>query len=155
MISSGRQISDINSPMLYNYSRASFTTPPTHQSHVANCLQASPIHSTRVSYPSPNSDSYYSQSSLPDSNAYPVSHTSVSDETQSHSCLGCDLSFARASDLQRHFNNIHLQIRHHCVVLGCGNNRGKGYCRGDKLRCHLRQRHKYFATRRKTCGAGP
>lgn len=61
-----------------------------------------------------------------------------------HACpwhLGCSESFVRVSDLTRHYNSVHLGIRHHCYWVGCRNNKGKGYCRLEKLRAHQRQDH--------------
>jgi hypothetical protein len=34
-----------------------------------------------------------------------------------------------------------LRIRHHCFWPGCGNNRGKGYIRMEKLRRHQQEMH--------------
>lgn len=56
-------------------------------------------------------------------------------------CRSCERSFARAPDLQRHIDGIHLRIRHHCRVAGCGDNIGKGYCRMEKLRGHMMTAH--------------
>lgn len=58
-----------------------------------------------------------------------------------HSCPNCDLTFARHTDLRRHVQSIHLRIRHHCRVAGCGNNFGNGYCRPEKLRKHVLNAH--------------
>lgn len=56
-------------------------------------------------------------------------------------CNWCMESFTRAADLQRHVESVHLGIKHHCFWPGCHNNRGKGYCRAEKLRTHQRQKH--------------
>ncbi|KUJ20553.1 uncharacterized protein LY89DRAFT_666216 [Mollisia scopiformis] len=56
-------------------------------------------------------------------------------------CPNCELSFARASDLQRHIDGIHLRIRHHCRVSGCGDNDKKGWCRLEKLKGHMQHVH--------------
>jgi hypothetical protein len=46
-----------------------------------------------------------------------------------------------SSDLDRHYQSVHLQIKHHCFWPGCHNNRGKGYCRLEKLKTHQREKH--------------
>jgi hypothetical protein len=57
-------------------------------------------------------------------------------------CPHCTESFARASDLNRHWQSVHLGIKYHCDYwLGCPNNGGKGYCRLEKLRTHQREKH--------------
>lgn len=56
---------------------------------------------------------------------------------------GCRESFVRSSDIQRHWDSVHLGIKHHCSWIGCPNNGGKGYCRLEKLRTHQRQKHGY------------
>jgi hypothetical protein len=57
-------------------------------------------------------------------------------------CPLCTETFARPSDLNRHFQSVHLGIKYHCDYwLGCPNNRGKGYCRLEKLRTHQREKH--------------
>jgi hypothetical protein len=56
-------------------------------------------------------------------------------------CSQCSESFTRIADLERHYQNIHLRIRHHCFWPGCGNNRGKGYIRMEKLRRHQQEMH--------------
>ncbi|KAF4633680.1 hypothetical protein G7Y89_g4422 [Cudoniella acicularis] len=56
---------------------------------------------------------------------------------------GCQESFARAADLQRHIESVHYGIKYHCAWFGCSNNGGKGYCRLEKLRTHQRQKHGY------------
>jgi hypothetical protein len=60
---------------------------------------------------------------------------------KTQSCPNCHLAFARVADLERHIHTIHLRIRHHCKVPGCGDNAGKGYCRREKLRKHLKTLH--------------
>jgi hypothetical protein len=60
---------------------------------------------------------------------------------KTQSCPNCRLAFARIADLERHIHTIHLRIRHHCKMPGCGDNAGKGYCRREKLRKHLRTVH--------------
>ncbi|CZR65162.1 uncharacterized protein PAC_15062 [Phialocephala subalpina] len=54
---------------------------------------------------------------------------------------GCNKVFGRLSDLERHWQSVHLGLRHHCHVRGCPNNKGKGYSRLDKLKDHLRKGH--------------
>lgn len=60
---------------------------------------------------------------------------------QRQSCPSCFESFTRTSDLDRHYQSVHLQIKHHCFWPGCHNNRGKGYCRLEKLKTHQREKH--------------
>jgi hypothetical protein len=55
----------------------------------------------------------------------------------------CCESFVRATDVERHIQSVHMGIRYHCFWTGCGNNRGNGYCRVEKLRTHQRQNHGY------------
>ena len=150
LLSPGRQISNIDFPTLYPYSQASVTTQPTQQSHLASHLLNPSSQNIQIFDPSPNSDSYCSsnQSTQPDSSVSPDPHTlprqNPKKKTKSHPCPSCARSFVRSSDLQRHFSNIHLQIRHHCAIPFCGNNGGKGYCRVEKLQRHLRKQHKLF-----------
>jgi hypothetical protein len=56
-------------------------------------------------------------------------------------CTQCTETFARSSDLDRHWRSVHLGIKYHCFWPGCPNNRGKGYCRLEKLRTHQREKH--------------
>ena len=56
-------------------------------------------------------------------------------------CTLCPASFTRASDYPRHWDSMHLGIKHHCFYLGCGNNRGNGYCRAEKLKTHRQRVH--------------
>ena len=56
-------------------------------------------------------------------------------------CHLCPQTFARHSDLARHYASVHLGIKHHCFYPGCANNRGNGYCRLEKLRTHQREKH--------------
>lgn len=58
-------------------------------------------------------------------------------------CTFCMATFTRPNDLERHMQSVHLDIRHHCIFLGCANNKGKGYCRLEKLRKHQRDNHGY------------
>jgi hypothetical protein len=59
------------------------------------------------------------------------------------SCVygGCLKMFTRTADLDRHVLNVHNRVGHHCQVLGCGNNKGNGYCRPDKLKEHMWKKH--------------
>lgn len=57
--------------------------------------------------------------------------------------FGCSESFARHTDLDRHLQAVHYGIKHHCGWPGCANNRGKGYCRLEKLRTHQKEKHGY------------
>jgi hypothetical protein len=61
--------------------------------------------------------------------------------TQRTLCSFCTETFARPSDLDRHWQSVHLGIKYHCFRPGCPNNRGKGYCRLEKLRTHQREKH--------------
>ncbi|KAL2064041.1 hypothetical protein VTL71DRAFT_4535 [Oculimacula yallundae] len=56
-------------------------------------------------------------------------------------CAYCPATFTRASDYPRHYRLKHLGIRYHCYQSGCVNNRGKGYCRAEKLKTHLWKVH--------------
>lgn len=56
-------------------------------------------------------------------------------------CQYCMGTFTRASDLARHIQSVHLGIKHHCSFPSCPNNRGKGYCRLEKLRTHQKEKH--------------
>lgn len=58
-------------------------------------------------------------------------------------CLwdGCHKEFKRASDLDRHVQSIHLGIHSNCRIIGCSNNRGRGFSRADKLRDHEKKLH--------------
>jgi hypothetical protein len=53
----------------------------------------------------------------------------------------CMESFTRVSDLERHIQSVHLGIKWHCDWFDCGNNRGNGYCRLEKLRRHQKEKH--------------
>lgn len=56
-------------------------------------------------------------------------------------CNLCPASFTRYSDYERHWQSVHLGIKHHCFWPGCSNNRGNGYCRAEKLKTHQRRVH--------------
>lgn len=73
--------------------------------------------------------------------SFPERKTKSKPKPKNLHCPNCDRSFARAPDLQRHIDGIHLRIRHHCRVIGCGDNLGKGYCRMEKLRNHMMSSH--------------
>jgi Zinc finger, C2H2 type len=129
------------SPSPSNYSPAPFTTnvlhfsPPTGNFSDMACLGSSHTSpsilppTSAASATSPSTD-YNSPKQF---TTYPVPKT--------QSCPNCHLAFARVADLERHIHTIHLRIRHHCKVPGCGDNAGKGYCRREKLRKHLRTVH--------------
>ena len=53
----------------------------------------------------------------------------------------CGRSFTRRTDLARHMTTMHSNARYDCTIPGCHNNRGKGYCRPDKVREHLWKHH--------------
>jgi hypothetical protein len=55
----------------------------------------------------------------------------------------CAATFNRPTDLPRHYQSIHLGIRHHCFVPSCHNNHGNGYCRPEKLKKHQREKHRF------------
>jgi hypothetical protein len=59
------------------------------------------------------------------------------------SCIydGCTTTFTRIADLDRHVLNVHNRVGHHCQVPGCNNNKGNGYCRPDKLKAHMWEKH--------------
>jgi hypothetical protein len=54
---------------------------------------------------------------------------------------GCNESFTRLSDLERHWQSVHLEIKYHCYWIGCHDNHGKGYCRLEKLKAHQKDKH--------------
>jgi hypothetical protein len=57
-------------------------------------------------------------------------------------CPLCTETFARSSDLNRHWQSVHLGIKYHCDYwAGCPNNGGKGYYRLEKLRAHQREKY--------------
>jgi hypothetical protein len=68
-----------------------------------------------------------------------------------HSCTwrGCNSSFSRKADRDRHITTKHRNVRyHHCRVAGCPKSCGsnalrawKGYSRIDKLQEHMRKKH--------------
>jgi hypothetical protein len=149
--SCGIQSTHSNSPLLYDYSQIPSTSPLACQSHVLNYLQASPTSIISPHTSSSSSDPWVSQPPQHDSSLYSVSLTSQSPKMNAHPCPSCKFSFARLSDLQRHFDNLHLHIRHHCRVPGCGNNRGRGYCRVEKLRLHLKNTHADVGIRHREC----
>lgn len=154
--SSSGQTTSMNSPPLFNHNCTQMrsTAFPTYPNHSANYLQDLLPYQTQPFSSSPsNFGSHDSQSSPQDSNSS-APHISPSSKTKPHSCPCCNLSFARASDLQRHFGNIHLQIRHHCLEQGCENNKEKGFSRREKLRLHLRIRHGHVGGRHKPSRVG-
>jgi hypothetical protein len=71
--------------------------------------------------------------------------------TDRHACTwqGCNASFGRKADRDRHIATKHRNVRHyHCRVAGCPKSRGsntlrawKGYSRMDKLQEHMRKKH--------------
>ncbi|KAH8819318.1 hypothetical protein F5884DRAFT_743733 [Xylogone sp. PMI_703] len=54
---------------------------------------------------------------------------------------GCQETFTRSSDLDRHIQSVHLRIRYHYFWPECPNNKGEGYCRLEKLRAHQKKVH--------------
>lgn len=85
----------------------------------------------------PNQPQIIQSQTMPNVPSIPVTLPVV----QRPPCTWCMESFTRASDLQRHIESVHLGIKYHCFWIGCHNNRGKGYCRAEKLRTHQRQKH--------------
>lgn len=79
----------------------------------------------------------------PSLNILPFSSGPINPIQQRTQCpwLGCSESFVRSTDVQRHWDAVHLNIRFHCFWIGCPNNGGKGYCRLEKLRSHQRRKH--------------
>ncbi|KAG4432766.1 hypothetical protein IFR05_011749 [Cadophora sp. M221] len=127
----------------YPSSPVQFPAPeyPQEQSHLLNYFQTSPTYSAPSfpSYPSPTPyDNHSSPIALVSSPNYP---NSLDTRPRNNVCVSCGNAFARGSDLRRHFDNKHGHIRHHCRMPGCENNRGKGYCRKEKLRLHRKQKH--------------
>ncbi|PMD15226.1 hypothetical protein NA56DRAFT_710166 [Hyaloscypha hepaticicola] len=118
------------------------------------CIEAAPLSYTtyhQSGYPTSSHSSiaspqHDSTSSPPFSNRAPKSGSKAKSapKPKTHDCPHCELKCARASDLQRHIDGVHLRIRHHCRTEGCGNNHGKGYCRLEKLRKHVRDVHGHF-----------
>jgi hypothetical protein len=68
-----------------------------------------------------------------------------------HPCTwqGCNATFGRKADRDRHIATKHRNVRHyHCRIAGCTKSRGsntlsawKGYSRIDKLQEHMRKKH--------------
>jgi hypothetical protein len=54
---------------------------------------------------------------------------------------GCTKTFSRTADLDRHVLSVHNRVGHNCQVPDCSNNKGKGYCRPDKLKEHMWKKH--------------
>jgi len=62
--------------------------------------------------------------------------------TQAHICAFCNRSFKRPSDLVRHGNTVHLNMKGHlCPIAGCSKSGGRGYSRADKVTEHLWRKH--------------
>jgi hypothetical protein len=78
-------------------------------------------------------------------NIMSIAETDVSAEAIPCFFDGCATTFTRKADLDRHVLNVHNRIGHHCQVPGCNNNKGKGYCRPDKLKEHMWRKHKQVA----------
>jgi hypothetical protein len=129
------------SPSLSDYFPAPLTTNVLHFSPPT--VRFSDVAYLSSSHPSPSIQSPASTASAAspstDFNSPKQSTTYSIPKTQF--CPNCHLAFARAADLERHIHTVHLCIRHHCKVPGCGDNAGKGYCRREKLRKHLRTVH--------------
>jgi len=62
-------------------------------------------------------------------------------------CVG--RTFGRQIDLTRHTKTVHTRERYNCTVSGCNNNRGKGYCRADKVQEHQQKHHADLGFRKK------
>jgi len=82
--------------------------------------------------------------SVENSDAPPISNSF--DSKPRHRCVwfGCNKTFSRAADSNRHFLAKHGDpIKYFCRVAGCNRARGiwKGYCREDKLMEHMRKKH--------------
>ncbi|KAH6714960.1 hypothetical protein BKA61DRAFT_422559, partial [Leptodontidium sp. MPI-SDFR-AT-0119] len=64
-----------------------------------------------------------------------------------HQCRfpGCNKSFRRSSDRNRHEDTVHSNVGFHfCPVVGCNKSfggGGGGYKRADKVIEHLRKKH--------------
>jgi hypothetical protein len=58
--------------------------------------------------------------------------------------LGCESTFTRLGDRNRHVESMHNKALHFCLVPGCEKNLrrgGKGYTRKDKLQEHMQKKH--------------
>ena len=60
-----------------------------------------------------------------------------------HCQHGCNRTFVRPSDLDRHNSSVHGINRgtHLCPINGCTKSQGRGYSRGDKLKEHMWKQH--------------
>lgn len=65
-------------------------------------------------------------------------------ESDRYVCLiaKCRHTFSRPSDLDRHMKSRHCPPTFDCPVDDCNRKAGKGFPRKDKLRDHLRQKHR-------------
>lgn len=159
-----RSMTSNQPPILGHISQSAYSTYPSEvppqlssSSHglmdtsTPSCQRQNPGSSLFKYQQDQRATSAYGDSNQPPS-ASPRSHSSKllpfsedpkpsSSRAVRHICPTCNQSFSRLSDLHRHSENIHLQIRHHCPISGCEDNRGRGYCRAEKMRGHLRKRH--------------
>ena len=74
-----------------------------------------------------------------------VSHDRITRQSSiRYVCLeaNCDRTFSRPSDLDRHLKSRHYLPTFNCPVDDCDRKGGKGFSRKDKLRDHLRQKHR-------------
>ena len=72
-----------------------------------------------------------------------VSHDGIQRNSR-YVCLeaNCGHTFSRPSDLNRHMKSRHCLPTFNCPVDGCVRKGGRGFHRKDKLRHHLRQKHR-------------
>ncbi|CZR52425.1 uncharacterized protein PAC_02302 [Phialocephala subalpina] len=101
----------------------------------------------REHFPLPQKASSYSPKTEPQA-MQPAPHVQANIQSafrnQKHHCLwsaGCTKSFARFSDLERHWYSVHLGQKLHCTFFGCSDQQGKGFSRIDKLRKHQKDNH--------------
>ena len=108
-------------------------------------------------YPLPSVDSFgvgipngnatlLNQPSMINSPSLPaVSHDRITRQRSSrYVCLeaNCDRTFSRPSDLDRHLKSRHYLPTFNCPVDDCDRKGRRGFPRKDKLRDHLRQKHR-------------
>ena len=132
-------------PILYNLDQIMPIVQPSCQDHPSQCHH--PFTNNHTPSPSPATISVEQlevQAEYTSPLTSPPQSNPESPRTKSHPCPSCTLAFTRLSDLRRHFSNIHVRVRHHCLLAGCGNNGGKGYCRKEKLLKHMKEKHQYL-----------
>lgn len=129
--------SKLQSPSVSPYAQlpcSTFDTDDTTGNHDANCQQQLDARNAtsqhRTDSPSPSITR----------RGLTLKSTQILGSKQ-HQCSQCTLAFARLPDLQRQIDSVHLGIRHHCHEPRCHDNYGRGYCRSEKLKKHVREVH--------------